>query len=1041
MLLGNLHPARAQEYSFRHLSVEDGLSQSAVQAIVQDDIGYLWFGTADGLNRYNGYEFIHFRNKPSDPNSISDNFISCIAKAKGGALWVGTRGGGVNFYNPANHSFKKYQSSGNYQELAHNDIYSVHENEEGLFVGTYEGLSFTADLETFINPARKDSQIYTVWQITETEKGDVLLAHDFGVSLWDSEKQELVDPSDHIAFFEREGIAAYCILQTDNNDIWIGTDQGIFIFDEEYMYKTSYDPYVAGFQIGVVYRLFQDNDGNVWVGSNGEGAAIIDSETKGVKLFVNDYYNDYSISGNVITSIIQDQSGVIWLGTYDGGISKYDRFINQFRLYTHTPNREQSLAMPRVFALSENDTGDLWVGTDGEGLDFIDHHFDKMGRIESVSYKHYGQYFENQFIWSIEPDKDGNLYVGTIGDGIKYFDPNEGILSEIRKDTIDKTANGLRDDSIYAMHLDGGGDLWIGTDMGLHRYNTITKEFHYFNINKRELRTFSSNTILAIEEDNKGRIWAGSFGGGVIVIDKASNQVVRRYKKVAGDTTSLSYDKIMSIYQDSKGRIWIGTFGGGFNLFNESDETFRSYNESDGLPNDVVYAFLEDGNGYLWMSTNNGLSAFHVETEFFRNFDQSCNLQSNEFNQGAYCKGQSGRFYFGGIGGVNSFVPDEISFNAYEPPVAIYAYNKPGELIVPLQPNRDETIELKYRNNNLFFEFVAFNYVNSHLNKYRYTLNGLDDYWIEAGYQRMASYTNLDPGNYTFRVQASNNDGVWNNLGSSMSIYVDSPVYMRWWFNPLVFVVSFCVVCLIAYLAIKTIRANARQELTEAELKISQAERRSVQYRLASLRAQMDPHFIFNSLNSIQHFITKNDKESARGYLSKFSTLMRLILNSSREETISMSEELDTVRLYVDLERLRFDYRFDYEVIVDDQLDTDEVEIPTMLLQPYIENAIIHGLKNKVDGKGQLTMEVVLEKNGVKVVITDNGIGREKAMEIRQQKLNKYKSLGMKVTQDRLSIFAKGHSKPVVTIDDLFDEDQNPSGTRVEIFIKTNLFD
>lgn len=1033
--------AFAQDYSFRHLSVEEGLSQSAVFSVEQDDIGYMWFGTADGLNRYNGYEFIHFRNEPSDPKSISANFISCVTSTKDGALWVGTRGGGFNYYNPTDQSFTHYISEGNYQELSHNDIYSIYENEEALYIGTYEGLSITKDLKTFINIVRSDSQIYTVSSIIETNKGEIVLAHDYGVSVWDVEKEELICPSDGIAFLEEENVSAYSLLQTKEGDIWVGTDLGIYIYDEQFKFKDALTPHTKGFDMTVIFSLYQDEEGDIWMGSNGEGAGVYDPETQICRTFTADYYYNYSISGDVVTSICEDRSGVVWIGTYDAGINKYDKFINQFRTYTHMPDKRQSLSEPRIFAISENDSGDVWVGTDGGGLDFIDHRFDKAGEISDVFYEHFDEYFEGESIWAIEPDGKGNLYVGTIGNGVKYFDPNKGVLKEIRRDTLGQRYMGLSDDSVYALHLDNSGDLWVGTDMGLNRYNTHTGECRYFNVNRRELRLFSSNTILAIEEDDKGRIWAGTFGGGIIVVDKESNSIVKRYRNVPGDTTSLSYDKVMSIFQDSKKRIWIGTFGGGFNLFNSSTETFTAFRESEGLPNDVVYAFMEDDNGYMWMSTNNGLSAYHIETGFFRNFDRSSNLQSNEFNQGAYCKGKSGRFYFGGINGVNSFDPNSIAFNPYAPPVSISAYSKPEELLKPLLPDSENLIKLKYRNNNIFFEFVAFNYVNSRLNTYRYRLEGLDDDWVEIGQRRTASYTNLDPGDYVFRVQASNNDGVWNTIGSSLKVYIDSPVYMRWWFNPVVFVVTLFIVCLIAYLAIKTIRAKAKQDLTETELKLSQAENESVQYRLSSLRAQMDPHFIFNSLNSIQHFITKNDKESARGYLSKFSTLMRLILNSSRVETISLAEELDTLKLYVDLERLRFDNRFDYEVDITDELDPDEVEIPTMLLQPYIENAIIHGLKNKTTDQGLLKLKVTIQDEGLFFVIEDNGIGRERAAEIRQQKLSKYKSLGMRVTQDRLNIWAKGQKSPAVKIIDLFDENNHPSGTRVEVFMKGILFD
>ena len=505
--------AFAQEYSFRHLSVEEGLSQSAVFSVEQDDIGYMWFGTADGLNRYNGYEFIHFRNEPSDPNSISGNFISCVTSAKEGALWVGTRGGGFNHYNPKDQSFTRYISRGNYKELSHNDIYSIYENEEALYIGTYEGLSITKDLKTFTNITRADSQIYTVHNIMETAKGEIVLAHDYGVSVWDVENEELICPSEGIAFLEEENVSAYSLLQTREGDIWVGTDLGVYIYDEHFEFKDVLEPYAKGFNMSVITSLFQDEEGSIWIGSNGEGAGIHDLETKTSKTFTSDYYNNYSVSGDVVTSICQDRSGVVWIGTYDGGINKYDKYINQFRLYAHTPDKRQSLSVPRVFAMAENDSGDLWVGTDGGGLDLIDHRFNKNGRIDNVVYEHFDEYFKGQYIWAIEPDGKGNMYVGTIGDGIKYFNPITGILSEIRRDTLGERSKGLSDDSIYALHLDQSGDLWIGTDMGLNRYNTHTGECKYFNVNRRELRPFSSNTILTIEEDDKGTDMGRYFRG------------------------------------------------------------------------------------------------------------------------------------------------------------------------------------------------------------------------------------------------------------------------------------------------------------------------------------------------------------------------------------------------------------------------------------------------------------------------------------------------------------------------------------------------
>lgn len=1032
---------RAQEYTFRHLSVEDGLSQSAVFTITQDDIGYIWFGTADGLNRYDGHEFIHFRNRPTDASSISDNFIYCIEPDKKGALWIGTFGGGLNYYDPSDQSFTKFTSTGyNDGTVGHNDIYSVLNTDKALFVGTYEGLDVSFDRKTFRHLTRADSLVYTVDDILLTQSGDVLIAHDFGVSMLNEDLSGFVDMPGDLGILDQEELSGFSIYQFESGEIWVGTDFGVWKFNEEYEFIGALEPGENGFELNMVTVITEDQSGNLWLGSNPGGLAIRSKGEPNFKYFKQDPYDDNGLSADIVTSLYQDRSGVVWIGTHDGGVNKYDRYINQFRLYRHHINKEQSIGGQRVFALYEDDNKDIWVGTDGEGLDFIDNEYDSTGKIIGETYTHFEGSLKNEKIWAIEPGDGNDLWIGTIGNGIKKFNPSQGVVKSFTREYGADSLSGLSDESIYSLYHDPRGFLWIGTDIGLNRLNLETEEIAVFHINFEEQRVFSSNSVMAIAEDAHGNIWAGTFGGGVAVFS-VEGKLLRKYKHNVADTNSISYDKVMSIYRDSKGRMWVGTFGGGCNLFDDQQNTFKAYTELQGLPNDVVYGFLEDESGYLWMSTNKGLSAFNMETGNFRNFDVSCNLQSDEFNQGAYCQGAHGRFYFGGINGFNSFHPNELHINTYKPEVAITAYSQPGE-VIKADFDGDKPIELSYNQNTIFFDFVGFNYVNSHLNSYRYKLEGLNNDWIEAGDIRTASFTNLDPGSYIFKVQAANNDGVWNMEGSQVRLMVHSPLYMHWWFNPSLIGLITLILSVIAYLAVKTTRSKAKQQLVETELRLSKAEKEGVQYRLSSLRAQMDPHFIFNSLNSIQHFIANSDKNAARNYLSKFASLMRLILNSSREEVISITEELNTLKLYIDLERLRFDYRFDYEIISSDSIDLDEVEIPTMLLQPYIENAIIHGLKNKTDELGKLLIEVEdLGNKRLRIVIEDNGIGRERAKKIRNQKLGTYKSLGMEVTQDRLSLWGTGDDSAQIEITDLFDSEKDPVGTRVEITITTTIFD
>lgn len=1029
----------AQEINFRHLSVGEGLSQSAVFSITQDELGYLWVGTADGLNRYNGYEFIHFRNRPNEPKSISDNFIYCLEPAVNGDMWVGTFGGGLNYFNARENTFKRFRAYGQKGDLEHNDIYAIKELDSALLVGTNLGLDVSYDKETFEYVYLPDSLYYIPYDIMVADNGDVLVAHDKGLSKWSYGAKYLELPNESFKIFRDKNLSAFCVSQISNGQIWIGTDDGIYVCNSKYELLNTLNPTVGINEGTGINSIYEDEEGNVWVGTNGDGLAIYNYKTGVFRSFTPDAYDDYSISDGLVTTVFQDNSGVVWIGTYHGGINKYDRYINQFRLYQHKIGTAQGLSAARVFSIYENVDGDVLVGTDGAGLNYIDHQFDKDGNIINVIYRNEEMPFKGEHIWAIESDNNNGLWIGTIGNGLKYFNTVTGEIKSYANDTLGSRPNGLSDNSVYDLMFDSDGYLWIGTDQGINKMDIASETFTHYAIDSVEQRIFNSNTVLAIAEDDNKNIWVGTFGGGITVIgDKG---IKKRYRRNLNDTNSLSYDKVMSIQKDSKGKIWVGTFGGGFNIYQEQTDNFITYNEYNGLANDVVYGFLEDESGYMWMSTNYGLSAFNMETDNFRNFDESCNLQSNEFNQGAFCKGASGRFYFGGINGLNSFNPNKIDLNPYEPAVAISAFSAPGDLIKPTGEADNSTIELNYDNNNIFFEFVAFNYVNSHLNQYRYILEGLGQDWIEVGGKRSASFTNLSPGNYIFKVQAANNDGVWNTKGKQVRVVVLSPFYLKWWFQPMLFLLAISLVTLFAFLVVKAVRNRTKTQLVEADLKLSEAERRSFQYKLTSLRAQMDPHFIFNSLNSIQHFISKNDKDLARSYLSKFAKLMRLILNSSREETISLTEELDTLKLYVDLERLRFDYKFDYDFVVEDGLDPDEVEVPTMLLQPYIENAIIHGLNNKTDGHGILKLEASQVGEELCVIIEDNGIGRGKAQEIRNQKLNKYKSLGMQVTQDRLSLWSANAQKPSVSVEDLFDKENKPLGTRVKIFINVSFFD
>jgi anti-sigma regulatory factor (Ser/Thr protein kinase) len=469
--------------------------------------------------------------------------------------------------------------------------------------------------------------------------------------------------------------------------------------------------------------------------------------------------------------------------------------------------------------------------------------------------------------------------------------------------------------------------------------------------------------------------------------------------------------------------LWLGT-SRGLNKFEKENDKFSYYTEKHGLPNNVINGILEDKNGHLWVSTNKGLSQFDPMSETFKNFDAQDGLQSNVFGLNANCMLESGQLAFGGINGFNIFDPSDITSNAYIPDIVITDFNVYGESV---QTNRDihelDEIRLSYEENFITIEYAALDFTNPEKNQYAYKLEGFNDDWIYPGNNNTAVYTNLNPGSYTFKVIGSNNDGIWNEEGASLNIIILPPFWQTLWFR-LILVLLFL---LGLYLLIHVIR--------DREKKNSEIREKMTELRMQALRAKMNPHFIFNTINSIQYFLTSNEKRTALEYLSKFARLMRLTLEFSDKTSISISEELESLRLYLDLEKLRFENKFDYEIDVDPHIDTLRIMIPNMLIQPYVENAVKHGIQNKMD-TGMVKISLKKGENEIYYVIEDNGIGIRKSLELKQHEDIMQKSSGMEITRNRINMLNLDQKENErLEITDLSEENAEKTGTKVEITI------
>jgi len=784
---------------FDQISLEQGLSQSTVNAIIQDRQGFMWFGTEDGLNRYDGYNFVVYRNNPLDSSSVSDNRILALCEDNNGDIWIGTFRGGLNRYVRDEDMFIRYKHEpSNPRSLSSNSVSAVEQDSTGvIWIGTWGGGLNRYD-------AKSDSFLR--------------FRHNPG------EPNSLVD----------DRVTSLCIDRTGG--LWVGTWGGLSkislnVKDGVFSSVAGFDRYQhdekdpRGLSSDQVTRLYEDEFGDLWVGTLESGINRYDGKTNGFIAYRHEENNMKSLSSGGVRCILGDRRGDLWIGTYGGGLNRFDRNANIFFHYQFVPENVYSLKDNLIFSLCEDRTGRIWIGTGASGLNLYDP--DKRKFVHNFQVPSDPQSLSNNVVRALTEDGRGDLWVGTLGGGLDRYDKKEGGVTHFRYAQNDP--KGISSSSIISLREDKFGLLWIGTDnKGLDRYDRHTGKFVHFRHNPVDSLSLSNNVIFSIYEDRGRYLWVGTANG-LNLFDRKAHTFIRYYSET-DNPNSLSGNWVYSIYEDSKGFLWVGTWGSGvsrydrrtsifkryqpepnnphslsdltvfaivednnedlwlgtangLNQYVRAKDTFIHYTERDGLPNNVVYGILPDDAGNLWLSTNHGLCKFNRETHRCQNYDIFDGLQSNEFNQGAYCKSKSGQMFFGGINGFNAFYPDSIKRNTNIPPVVLTSFrvfDKPVRLDQSVWMLDD--IQLSYNDNFFSFEFAALDYTAPQKNRYAYMLEGFDRDWIYSGTRRYASYTNLDGGEYVFRVKGSNNDDVWNEQGVSVRITIIPPFWKTWWF-------------------------------------------------------------------------------------------------------------------------------------------------------------------------------------------------------------------------------------------------------------------
>ena len=815
-----------QRPEFERISVEHGLSQSSVVCILQDSKGFMWFGTQDGLNKYDGYDFTVYRHNPQDPDSLSHNIIQAIYEDRSGALWIGTWGGGLDRFDRDTERFTHFQHDpGDPNSLSNNSVLSIHQDQEGLlWVGTYGGglNKFDPETESFVHyrndpadPASLGGDFVRV--IYEDRSGTLWIgAEDGGLDQFDGQGEQFVhyrhDASDPHSLSHHIVVSIY---EDQEGLLWVGTADGLNRYDRDTGKFTIYknDPNDPGsLSDNVVLSLHQDHSGVLWVGTRGGGLDQFDRSSGRFVHYRNEPNDPNSLSNDVVLSIYSDRSGVLWIGTNAAGLNKLDRSTQRFLHYQHQPDNPHSLSDNMVRSIFQDRSGVLWIGTSGGGLNAYDRASGAFTRYPRNSEEF--ESWDDRSIYALYEDRAGRLWVGT-EEGLYTFDRD----TETFKRWMTRSV-------VTFIYEDRAQILWVGTLGGLTRLGQARRTVKNYIHDPSDPYSLSSSGVRAIAQDRLGLLWIGTDAG-VDGFDRETERFTR-HQESPYHPGSLSDDFVLSIHEDRSGVLWIGTYGGGLNRFDRDAGTFRHYREKDGLPSDAIYGILEDDQGHLWLSTNVGLSRFDPRTETFRNYDVRDGLQSNEFNSGAYHKSSSGEMFFGGINGFNAFHPGQVKDNPYIPPVVLTSLTQGGEEVEVEKALENVTeVAFNWPNNFFEFEFAALSYCQPDRNEYAYRLEGFEDDWNYISTRRFGRYTNLPAGTYTLRVRGSNNDGFWNTEGASLQVTVVSPFWATWWFRGIVALILLVSIAGGYRLRVSSIESRSRELEGLVEARTRALERRT----------------------------------------------------------------------------------------------------------------------------------------------------------------------------------------------------------------------
>jgi len=1007
-----MHPVSAEKISdltVSQLSIQEGLSQNTVNTILQDEKGFIWFGTQDGLNRYDGYTIRAFRSDPSSVSSISSGYVTDLEQGPDGIMWIGTLSG-LNRFNPKTEEFTRFfYHHGQESSLSDNLIHDLCMDIAGrLWIATDQGGLNVLDPETgrFTNWIHHDDDEHSIisnriWQVTHDPTGKIWLNTPSGLDCFIPEtgifRHYVHDPDNPASLYVNETLAS---LWDDNGFLWVLSPLGLDKLDLETDEVTHFLFAISGAESGIGLKegaIIASSDNNIWIGTRGSGLRVFDPVSETFTYYPGESHDPGFIQSNAVRSLYEDASGSIWIGTDDSGVYLFNPRVEQFTVYRNSPLDPDSLSTSDIFGIYVD--GDiLWIG----GADGSLNRFDRRTNTNQIIPQDADNPLAlapSRILGPIIPDKNGNMWIGTGGgEGLFRFSPHSGIFTRYSHDPDNPRS--INNNNVICMYEDSSGNIWAGTDAGLNLLDQTTGNFTSWSHDPDNPGSISSNDIRAIIEDSDGTFLVGTLGGGLNRFN-LSTGVFTRFLHDPNDIDSLSDNEVLAIVKDHEGFYWIGT-GNGLNKF-DGNRSFLKYTIEDGLPNACIYGILEDDNGKLWVSTNRGIASLDPDSNKVNTYTTHDGIASDEHNSGAYYLATDGEMFFGGISGITSFYPDRIVPNPNVPPVVLTSFllsNKPVSIgnssVLSRSITYSNEITLSYLDSIFSIEFSALNFVNPKENRYRYKLTGFEEDWNEVdSSRRIATYTNMRPGTYEFTVEASNDDNVWNTTGTSLQIAITPPWWETWWFRSLLVISLFALVYIVYRARIENFRRRNEELKNLVKTRTMELETAKEKAELAN-KAKTDfisnmSHELRTPLNAIlgyaqilsrQYNLTDTQKKQVGTIQKSGEHLLRLIndiLNMGRIESRNIElqasdfllpsmiqEIINIIRVKTDEKGLAFNYEKSGQM--PDFVHGDERKIKQVMLN-LLSNAVLY------THTGFVSLDISYEDNILTVSVSDSGIG------------------------------------------------------------------